>query len=67
MGGNDLNLKKSWHPQLMTNQRRVYEAEQAALQERKLTEARLEVRSLCHDEPSNLVWLLTPPVTGNST
>lgn len=44
MGGNDLNLKKSWHPQLMTNQRRVYEAEQAALQERKLTEARLEVR-----------------------
>ncbi|KUI73374.1 Pre-mRNA-splicing factor CWC25 [Cytospora mali] len=42
MGGNDLNLKKSWHPQLMTNQRRVYDAEQAALQERKLTEARLE-------------------------
>lgn len=42
MGGNDLNLKKSWHPQLMTNQRRVYDAEQAALQERKITEARLE-------------------------
>lgn len=42
MGGNDLNLKKSWHPQLMTNQRRVYDAEQTALQERKLTEARLE-------------------------
>lgn len=42
MGGNDLNLKKSWHPQLMTNQRRVYDAEQVALQERKLTEARLE-------------------------
>ncbi|KAG8168057.1 hypothetical protein KVR01_003746 [Diaporthe batatas] len=42
MGGNDLNLKKSWHPQLMSNQRRVYDAEQAALQERKLTEARLE-------------------------
>lgn len=42
MGGNDLNLKKSWHPQLMTNQRRVYDAEQAALQERKITEARIE-------------------------
>lgn len=42
MGGNDLNLKKSWHPQLMTNQRRVYDAEQAALQERKSTEARIE-------------------------
>lgn len=42
MGGNDLNLKKSWHPQLMTNQRRVYDAEQAALQERKATEARIE-------------------------
>lgn len=42
MGGNDLNLKKSWHPQLMSNQRRVYDAEQAALQERKVTEARIE-------------------------
>ncbi|PSS03195.1 Pre-mRNA splicing factor-domain-containing protein [Coniella lustricola] len=42
MGGNDLNLKKSWHPQLMVNQRRVYDAEQSALQERKITEARIE-------------------------
>ncbi|KAF3768550.1 hypothetical protein M406DRAFT_286470, partial [Cryphonectria parasitica EP155] len=41
-GGNDLNLKKSWHPQLMTNQRRVFDAEQAALQERKITEARID-------------------------
>lgn len=56
MGGNDLNLKKSWHPQLMTNQRRVYEAEQAALQERKLTEARLEV---C-DPNTELTFFLQP-------
>lgn len=39
----------------MSNQRRVYEAEQAALQERKLTEARLEVRfSTTHE---SLIWI----------
>jgi hypothetical protein len=34
MGG-DLNLKKSWHPVLLKNQRRVYEEEKKALDERK--------------------------------
>ncbi|KAF2757518.1 hypothetical protein EJ05DRAFT_439614, partial [Pseudovirgaria hyperparasitica] len=34
MGG-DLNLKKSWHPNLLKNQRRVYDEEKKALEERK--------------------------------
>lgn len=34
MGG-DLNLKKSWHPVLMSNQKRVWEEERKALDERK--------------------------------
>ncbi|KIW13002.1 hypothetical protein PV08_08189 [Exophiala spinifera] len=34
MGG-DLNLKKSWHPSLMTNQKKVWEEEKRALDERK--------------------------------
>lgn len=37
MGG-DLNLKKSWHPVLMSNQRRVWEEEKKALDERKRIE-----------------------------
>ncbi|KAK6361597.1 RNA-splicing factor [Orbilia blumenaviensis] len=37
MGG-DLNLKKSWHPNLLKNQERVYEEELKALKERKLIE-----------------------------
>ncbi|KAF2838983.1 hypothetical protein M501DRAFT_934321 [Patellaria atrata CBS 101060] len=37
MGG-DLNLKKSWHPVLMSNQRRVYDEEKKALEERKKIE-----------------------------
>ena len=34
MGG-DLNLKKSWHPVLMSNQRKVWQEETKALEERK--------------------------------
>ncbi|KAI1816139.1 Pre-mRNA splicing factor-domain-containing protein [Poronia punctata] len=41
MGG-DLQLKKSYHPALLKNQARVYDAEQAALAERKKTEARIQ-------------------------
>ncbi|KAI0468807.1 Pre-mRNA splicing factor-domain-containing protein [Xylaria cf. heliscus] len=41
MGG-DLQLKKSYHPALLKNQAKVYEAEQAALAERKKTEARIQ-------------------------
>ncbi|EXJ77646.1 hypothetical protein A1O3_09874 [Capronia epimyces CBS 606.96] len=37
MGG-DLNLKKSWHPSLMTNQKKVWEEENKALEERKKIE-----------------------------
>ncbi|KAL6713589.1 RNA-splicing factor [Lecanora helva] len=43
MGG-DLNLKKSWHPLLMSNQRRVWEEEQKALDERKRTEQMMKER-----------------------
>lgn len=35
MGGGDLNFKKSWHPGLMVNQKRVWEEEKKALDERK--------------------------------
>jgi N-terminal domain of CBF1 interacting co-repressor CIR len=35
MGG-DLNLKKSWNPNLLKNQARVYEEERKALEERKV-------------------------------
>ncbi|KAL7620936.1 RNA-splicing factor [Parahypoxylon ruwenzoriense] len=38
----DLQLKKSYHPALLKNQRRVYEEEKAALEERKKTEARIQ-------------------------
>ncbi|RDW77643.1 hypothetical protein BP6252_05696 [Coleophoma cylindrospora] len=41
MGG-DLNLKKSWHPVLMSNQRKVWEEEKKALDERKRTDQRIK-------------------------
>ncbi|MCJ1474525.1 RNA-splicing factor [Lambiella insularis] len=43
MGG-DLNLKKSWHPVLMSNQRRVWEEEKKALDERKRIEQMVKER-----------------------
>jgi Pre-mRNA splicing factor/N-terminal domain of CBF1 interacting co-repressor CIR len=43
MGG-DLNLKKSWHPQLLTNQKKVWEEEKKALEERKRTEQMMKER-----------------------
>jgi hypothetical protein len=43
MGG-DLNLKKSWHPVLMSNQRRVWEEEKKALEERKRIEQMVKER-----------------------
>jgi len=39
-----LNLKKSWHPLLMSNQRRVWEEEQKALDERKRIEQMMKER-----------------------
>ncbi|KZF19862.1 hypothetical protein L228DRAFT_270639 [Xylona heveae TC161] len=44
MGGGDLNLKKSWHPVLMSNQRRVWEEEKKALDERKKIEQIMKER-----------------------
>lgn len=41
MGG-DLNLKKSWHPVLMSNQKRVWQEENKALEERKKTDQRIK-------------------------
>ncbi|CAG4944234.1 unnamed protein product [Colias eurytheme] len=35
MGGGDLNSKKSWHPNTMKNQERVWKAEQIAAEEKK--------------------------------
>ncbi|ODQ80339.1 hypothetical protein BABINDRAFT_13197 [Babjeviella inositovora NRRL Y-12698] len=40
----DLNLKKSWHPSLLKNQRKIHELEQSALQEhRAITERGAEM------------------------
>jgi hypothetical protein len=44
MGG-DLNLKKSWHPVLMSNQKRVWEEEKKALDERKKIDQVLKERA----------------------
>ena len=44
MGG-DLNLKKSWHPHLMSNQKRVWAEEEKALAERKKTDQVLKERA----------------------
>ncbi|KAJ4535887.1 RNA-splicing factor [Exophiala dermatitidis] len=44
MGG-DLNLKKSWHPSLMSNQKRVWEEEKKALEERKKIEQIMKERA----------------------
>uniref|UniRef100_A0A182QNA6 CBF1-interacting co-repressor CIR N-terminal domain-containing protein n=1 Tax=Anopheles farauti TaxID=69004 RepID=A0A182QNA6_9DIPT len=44
MGGGDLNTKKSWHPNTMKNQERVWKAEQQeAAEKRRLNELRREI------------------------
>lgn len=43
MGG-DLNLKKSWHPQLLINQKKVWEEEKRALEERKRIDQMMKER-----------------------
>lgn len=35
MGGGDLNMKKSWHPALLVNQDKVWQAEKKASEEKK--------------------------------
>lgn len=42
MAPGDLNLKKSWHPGLMKNRKKVWEMEQEALSERKKIQERQE-------------------------
>lgn len=37
-----MNLKKSWHPNLLSNQKKVWEEERKALDERKKTEQRVK-------------------------
>ncbi|KIW67559.1 hypothetical protein PV04_06803 [Phialophora macrospora] len=44
MGG-DLNLKKSWHPVLMSNQKKVWEEEKKALEERKKVDQIMKERA----------------------
>ena len=53
MGGGDLNMKKSWHPVLLTNQERVWKAEKAAVSllqiarnDRQLTDLRTRTKRL---------------------
>uniref|UniRef100_A0A1B0CUI4 Putative pre-mrna-splicing factor cwc25 n=1 Tax=Lutzomyia longipalpis TaxID=7200 RepID=A0A1B0CUI4_LUTLO len=44
MGGGDLNAKKSWHPNTLKNQERVWKVEQAdAAEKRKLAELQREI------------------------
>ena len=43
MGG-DLNLKKSWHPVLMSNQAKVWKSEKMALEERKRIDQMMKER-----------------------
>lgn len=45
MGGGDLNLKKSWHPVLMSNQKKVWEEEKRALEERKRIDQMMKERA----------------------
>ena len=40
----DLNLKKSWHPLIMSNQRKVWEEEKKALEERKRIDQMMKER-----------------------
>ncbi|XP_075579056.1 pre-mRNA-splicing factor CWC25 homolog isoform X3 [Pelecanus crispus] len=55
MGGGDLNLKKSWHPQTLRNVEKVWKAEQKHEAERQKMEERPEERA--HEEVQR--WLRT--------
>lgn len=80
MGG-DLNLKKSWHPVLMSNQKKVWEEEQKALEERKkidqIMKERAEERQIQELEDlqaaaggakrqSRVDWMYSGPSTGEA-
>jgi len=80
MGG-DLNLKKSWHPSLMTNQKKVWEEEKKALDERKkidqIRKEREEERQIQElqelqeaaggrKRQSRVDWMYSGPATGQT-
>src|SRR5690348_2376766 len=80
MGG-DLNLKKSWHPVLMSNQKKVWEEEQKALEERKkidqIMKERAEERQIQELEDlqaaaggakrqARVDWMYSGPSTGEA-
>lgn len=80
MGG-DLNLKKSWHPVLMSNQKKVWEEEQKALEERKkidqIMKERAEERQIQELEElqaaaggakrqTRVDWMYSGPSTGEA-
>ncbi|KAG7486166.1 hypothetical protein JOB18_026272 [Solea senegalensis] len=82
MGGGDLNLKKSWHPQTMKNIERVWKAEQKHEAERKKIEelqkqlkderAREEITRYAEDsgaikkKDDRLDWMYQGPVSSVS-
>ncbi|EIM22726.1 hypothetical protein WALSEDRAFT_36795 [Wallemia mellicola CBS 633.66] len=80
MGGGDLNMKKSWHPMLMKNQRVVWDKEQEVIQENKkldqLRREKQEERQLQElqklQEASSgkkasdrMEWMYAAPATGS--
>ncbi|KAL8278700.1 hypothetical protein RQP46_008992 [Phenoliferia psychrophenolica] len=80
MGGGDLNMKKSWHPLLHTNQERVWKEERKALDERKkLAELakehaqeravqelqRLQAESGGGSREQRVEWMYAAPAEGN--
>ncbi|KKY24805.1 putative pre-mrna-splicing factor cwc25 [Phaeomoniella chlamydospora] len=80
MGG-DLNLKKSWHPVLMSNQRKVWEEEKKAIEERKkidqIMRERQEERQIQElqelqeaaggkKRQSRVDWMYSGPATGQT-
>jgi hypothetical protein len=80
MGG-DLNLKKSWHPVLMSNQKKVWEEEKKALEERKkidqIMKERAEERAIQELEEmqeaaggkkrmSRVDWMYNGPASGQA-
>ncbi|KAM0789054.1 hypothetical protein ACM66B_003117 [Microbotryomycetes sp. NB124-2] len=80
MGGGDLNMKKSWHPLLHTNQERVWKKEKEALEERKRLQElqkeleqeralqelqRLQEAAGGKKRENRVEWLYAAPAEGN--
>ncbi|CAO1618410.1 unnamed protein product [Parajaminaea phylloscopi] len=80
MGGGDLNMKKSWHPLLHTNQERVWKQEKKAYEERKKLDElkrerdqeremqelqRLQEEAGGKKRVDKVDWMYAAPSTGN--